>query len=811
MIDTPQTCNPHLDLVGFKFPLPHLARALGGQRNTRIVTIGSSSSTAGEGDVVPFPARLELGLRASYPDRTIDVLNRTSDGLDVADEVDRFQRDIFDLKPAMVIWEVGTEAIFRRDLRDIAFHIDRGLRMLAGREMDAVLMDPPYRAASSYHPDAPDDLKQVVSLIAAETDKARVNLFRRFALMERWVEQDGIGLTALIGGNGRPQQTELAARSVSNAFVLAVRDAALPVVYPESATVEPDRSPPPASQDERRVDLALFKTYPEATGLTESEALSPGAPYVVRVHIGERAAESLVHEPPPPIQSALEPGPEGHMLEVALFGKDFKTHGPTSSRLYLPPQGRSEEVRLGLIAPDRQGPAQFRIAIYHRNHLAQSFLFHGMVANAGEEAADVPRAGFELEYSRTAKFGNLDRLTPRSLSIGVNANGAATHGLFVKSTDEVVEFSLPQKLLDEQTKEFRQLLEDATSTPAGKAKFETYPRAGASTSSEFHRHVAAFARFGQKLHDALYLRRKLRPALRELAQSKGKPIQIIRFDPNFVLPWVAIYDFELPPDVVGAPVPKVCQGTKIVGGKTVPCGHTCDDGVFCINGFWGVRHIVEELIGEGGDDTDAVEKIERVRSEGAIRVAVDMYEKHIEDMHQRLTRELGASYAPVTRRDVLLDLLWNEEERPVLLVVLGHLETKVINGEPYGPRIVLPDGTWLTSSEIMKRVKKREWEQPNTLVLLMGCQTSLVKLGTLTGFNTAFNSAGAAGVAGTEVVAFSGLLTRFAQEITLALWRQNKLGPAIAEFRRDLLVAGNPLAFVFHALGSADIHLKLGK
>jgi hypothetical protein len=202
--------------------------------------------------------------------------------------------------------------------------------------------------------------------------------------------------------------------------------------------------------------------------------------------------------------------------------------------------------------------------------------------------------------------------------------------------------------------------------------------------------------------------------------------------------------------------------------------------------------------------------IERTSSEGAVRVAVDAAEPHTEEMEQIFEKEMGKSYAPVTSKDDLLDLLWKDAQRPALLVVLGHLETEPILGQPKGPRIVLPKG-WLLPGEITDRFSEKTWGQPKTLFLLMGCQAALMDLGTLVGFGTAFNSAGAAGIAGPEVVAFSRLLTRFAQDITLDLWRKEQLGAAISAFRRRLLVAGNPLAFVFQVLGGANVHLKIGK
>ena len=81
MPDAPRSCDPHLDLIGFKYPLPHLMQSLKRQRKTKIVAIGSSStagekSSTGEIKIIPFPSRLELALRARSYGRMIDVLNR---------------------------------------------------------------------------------------------------------------------------------------------------------------------------------------------------------------------------------------------------------------------------------------------------------------------------------------------------------------------------------------------------------------------------------------------------------------------------------------------------------------------------------------------------------------------------------------------------------------------------------------------------------------------------------------------------------------------------------------------------------------
>lgn len=75
MPDTLPPCDIPEELIRLKQPLPHLVQALRYQSRIKIVAIGSSS-TAGEGDIVPFPHRLELALRKRFPDRMIDVVNR---------------------------------------------------------------------------------------------------------------------------------------------------------------------------------------------------------------------------------------------------------------------------------------------------------------------------------------------------------------------------------------------------------------------------------------------------------------------------------------------------------------------------------------------------------------------------------------------------------------------------------------------------------------------------------------------------------------------------------------------------------------
>jgi hypothetical protein len=205
MPDTPPNGDILAELVGFKHPLPHLTHALQGSGPVRIVAMGSSS-TSGRADVVPYPHRLEMYLRAEYqqrfPNLRIDVLNRGKGGEEADAELLRFDTDIFAEKPSLVIWQVGTNAVFHKkdkpyDLNEVAAKIAVGLERLRGQPMDVVLMDPQYVTAMLLDERA-EDSERMVSLISVAAQKANVNLFRRWALMRHWHVHNNVSFEQML-------------------------------------------------------------------------------------------------------------------------------------------------------------------------------------------------------------------------------------------------------------------------------------------------------------------------------------------------------------------------------------------------------------------------------------------------------------------------------------------------------------------------------------------------------------------------------------------------------------------------------------
>jgi lysophospholipase L1-like esterase len=233
MPDSPPDGDIPAEFVSFEYPLAHLAQALRGQGPVRIVAIGSSS-TAGRGDVVPYPRRLEIYLRDQYrnrfPDPKIDVLNRGKGGEEAVQELARFDTDVLAEMPSLVIWQVGTNAVFHKEdynLDDVAASIAAGLERLRTQPMDVVLIDPQYVPAMLLG-DRAEVSARMVALISAAAATAHVNLFRRWALMRYWHVQNHIGLDRMIDPTDPDQlhQSDWSTQRIAQALGDAITKAA---------------------------------------------------------------------------------------------------------------------------------------------------------------------------------------------------------------------------------------------------------------------------------------------------------------------------------------------------------------------------------------------------------------------------------------------------------------------------------------------------------------------------------------------------------------------------------------------------------
>ncbi|MBH5367338.1 SGNH/GDSL hydrolase family protein [Bradyrhizobium glycinis] len=192
-------------IVDLTYPLMRLRQALDDKGPVRIVAIGSSS-TAGRADVVPYPYRLEMYLRQYFKDVVprphirIDVLNRGKGGEEANEELGRFEDDVFRDDPALVIWQVGTNAVFHNDKYDVeivAGIIRKGLAQLRARGFEVLVIDPQYVTKMLWD-DRAELAGKMVRLIREAANEAGVNLFRRWSLMRHWHVHNNVSFEQLI-------------------------------------------------------------------------------------------------------------------------------------------------------------------------------------------------------------------------------------------------------------------------------------------------------------------------------------------------------------------------------------------------------------------------------------------------------------------------------------------------------------------------------------------------------------------------------------------------------------------------------------
>jgi lysophospholipase L1-like esterase len=208
--------------VPFQHPTSRLRERLAGAGAIKIAAIGSSS-TAGTDNIVPYPQRLEAALRARIMGRNFDVLNRGVSGEEARDELGRMQRDVIDERPTVVIWQVGTNAAWKKelDLDDTGKAIREGLVMLAQASVDIILMDLQYVPALLV-PDKIERAHKINRLIdeAATGATVPVNVYKRFDLMQQWYEAEKVSFDRMVdpGDPNRLHHSDLSVTRVAEAL-----------------------------------------------------------------------------------------------------------------------------------------------------------------------------------------------------------------------------------------------------------------------------------------------------------------------------------------------------------------------------------------------------------------------------------------------------------------------------------------------------------------------------------------------------------------------------------------------------------------
>lgn len=181
--------------------LAHVARKLHANLPITIVAIGSSS-TAGAGATSPkasYPARLEVELHNHFPGAQITVINHGVNGDTAEDMLARFERDVIEEKPDLVLWQVGSNSVLRdHPLLPEGGLLRDGIKRIRKTGVDVVLIDPQFAPKILEKRDA----NGMVDLIDTTAREADVSVFHRFAIMRHWREDSAMPFESFITPDG---------------------------------------------------------------------------------------------------------------------------------------------------------------------------------------------------------------------------------------------------------------------------------------------------------------------------------------------------------------------------------------------------------------------------------------------------------------------------------------------------------------------------------------------------------------------------------------------------------------------------------
>lgn len=182
--------------------LPRVAHKLAAGEPVIIVAFGSSS-TVGYGVTssdYTYPNRLAAQLHRQYPTADITVVNHGKGGEDAPEMIARLQTSVIDMKPDLVIWQVGTNAVLRNlDPAETGRMVEDGIGRIQATGADLVLVDPQYSPAVNAKAESAGNMVRLLGKIA---ELRHVGIFPRFEVMREWHEGQSMAFDSFVIADG---------------------------------------------------------------------------------------------------------------------------------------------------------------------------------------------------------------------------------------------------------------------------------------------------------------------------------------------------------------------------------------------------------------------------------------------------------------------------------------------------------------------------------------------------------------------------------------------------------------------------------
>lgn len=225
-------CVAPLEAQGLEHAPAHFRERIAQGKPLKIVAIGSSS-TSGAGassSAATYPARLEVELKAQLPGLPITVLNKGVGGEEAPQMVARFEADVLEEAPDLVLWQVGSNSVLR-DHPAPGEVIRQGVERLKDSGTEVILINPQYAPKILAKPGA----AQSVDVITATARDAEVGLFNRFAAMRYWSEVEKLPFDQFVTADGLHMNDwgyACTAKLIANAILDGTRPPAATAIAP---------------------------------------------------------------------------------------------------------------------------------------------------------------------------------------------------------------------------------------------------------------------------------------------------------------------------------------------------------------------------------------------------------------------------------------------------------------------------------------------------------------------------------------------------------------------------------------------------
>ncbi len=567
--------------------------------------------------------------------------------------------------------------------------------------------------------------------------------------------------------------------------------------------------------------------------------------YYVRINIGPLSKETIVRNPLPFPSGLLPQGKGGgHWLDAVVASDDFQfdKHRYT---FFLPGKGpswvcecnpdaphtcskKTREDYLDIaIEPVRvTSHAKLRLSIYYANNVIQSQLITVAIAETEREGQEFSST---IDYTLAKSLDSLNSFPARTLNILTNDNEDGTHKIIINGKlDDAIVFNFTEGQMTNAIGAVRDKLRDLHIVKYGghlgaKEQIKSrYDQNNAKPKAEFVKDLKELATCGWLLWQTLFKNQleKGRELKTKLLKDPGT-IQVSRVHGSeFVFPWGAIYDIPLESN------PELFRTCRLIdewqGAETLinwdrpecPYGDTHTRNTICPFGFWGFKHIIEQLPSmPKGRDVQRTIKISKRPIELLTALSLDLDSKLSENHLQELESKLSSAVKVVPYRS-----------RKEIETALSHPQVELIYFYCHGGRAELPGSSSptpflgigkderLTTGDLVAWSfdwGTAHWVDTSPLVFINGCHTAEITPESLVNFVDTFVGVFAAGVIGTEIV----LDQRIANEAGATFFYYFKdqkcsVGTALQHVRRTLLLKGNLLGLVYTSYCAVDLHLS---